>query len=135
MHLDVGCFGALGAVGQQWDTHGMDASGDLLSPPTWAGDVVGSLLDQYGPRGDKSRCYDVAVLMEMVVQSQAASALPSSWLSQLFFGSCMAMPVSGPSLQLSSTTSMHGCGLAEKCSDACVCERCLATPYGTVRLT
>ena len=96
MHLDVGCFGALGAVGQQWDTHGMDASGDLLSPPTWAGDVVGSLLDHYDPRGDKSRYYVVAVLMEMVVQRQAASAFPSSWLSQLFFGGCMACRCAPP---------------------------------------
>ena len=81
MHVDVGCCGAPAAVWQQLHTRGNYGSGDHLSLSTRPGDVVGSLLDQYGPRMAK-----IALLYRRCVHGDAgqclfAHALLSSQLS------------------------------------------------------
>ena len=106
VHVSVGFCGAPDAVWQRWDINGKDPSGDLLSPSTWPEDVLGMLLDPFGPHGAKvalpyRRCaHGDAGQCKLCVRFYLHGSL---W--QLH-----GMVVSGLSLQLSGAGSMHDYG-------------------------
>ena len=106
MHVGVGCFGALGAVWQRWDTNGKDTCGHLLSPSTWLEDVVGMLLDSPCPHGAK-----VALLYRRCADGDAGQCkLRMRFYLHGSLWQLHGMVVSGLSLQLSGAGPMHDYG-------------------------
>ena len=82
--------------------------------------------------GRKPRCSDVVVLVNMVGNASCVSAVCA-------IPSCRLFPAAAWIVRERSLAAIEqhdvyvGPRTAEECSDACLCERCLATPHGTVR--